>query len=57
MECAQLDIIQCYEQLEYFGIDRKKEFRELHQKYLNELLKAFENKITQEYWRISRISV
>ncbi len=42
MECAQLDIIQCYEQLEYFKIDKKKEFRELHQRYLNEVLKSFD---------------
>lgn len=42
MECAQLDIIQCYEQLEYFKINKKKEFNELHQRYISEVLKSFE---------------
>jgi len=45
LELVLIDIIQCYEQLEYFNIDRRKEFKELHQKYLSEILKAFEIKL------------
>lgn len=41
MECAHLDIIQCYEQLNYFGIDMNKELEILYKDFAKEIGEQF----------------
>jgi hypothetical protein len=41
MECAHLDIIQCYELLNYFGVDRNKELEKLYKDFAIEIKEQF----------------
>jgi len=42
MECAHLDIIQCYEQLNFFEIDRNKDLEILYKDFAKEIGEQFE---------------
>lgn len=41
MECAHLDIIQCYEQLKFFGINKEKELHNLYKEFTTEIKNQF----------------